>query len=48
MSPIEECLEHARTNDEADRKFLLRKAKEWTKLAAEKELGVRASARVAA
>jgi hypothetical protein len=38
----------ARTNDEGDRKFLLQKAKEWTKLAAEKELEVRASARVAA
>jgi len=43
MSPtIAECLEHARqcewyaarTNDEQDRKFLLRKAKHWTKLAA--------------
>ena len=43
MSPtIAECLEHARqcewyaarTNDEQDRKFLLWKAKEWTKLAA--------------
>ena len=57
MSPtIEECLERARqcewyaarTNNEGDRKFLLQKAKEWTKLAAEKELEVRASARVAA
>ena len=38
----------ARTNDEGDRKFLLQKAKEWTKLPAEKELEVRASARVAA
>ena len=53
---IAECLEHARqcewyaarTNDEEDRKFLLRKAKHWTKLAAEKELEVRASARAAA
>ena len=43
MSPtIAECLEHARqcewyaarTNDEEDRKFLLRRAKHWTKLAA--------------
>ena len=43
MSPtIAECLEHARqcewyaarTNDQEDRKFLLWKAKEWTKLAA--------------
>ena len=57
MSPtIAECLEHARqcewyaarTNDEMDRKFLLRRAKHWTKLAAEKELEVRASARAAA
>jgi hypothetical protein len=57
MSPtIAECLEHARqcewyaarTNDEQDRKFLLRKAKHWTKLAAEKELEIRASARAAA
>ena len=57
MSPtIAECLEHARqcewyaarTNDEEDRKFLLRKAKHWTKLAAEKELEVRAAARAAA
>jgi hypothetical protein len=55
MSPtIEECLEHARqcewyaehTNDEEDRKFLLRMAKHWKKLAAEKEL--QASARAAA
>jgi hypothetical protein len=46
MSPtIAECLEHARqcewyaarTNDEGDRKFLLWRAKEWTKLAVEKE-----------
>ncbi len=57
MSPtIAECLEHARqcewygarTNDEADRKFLLRKAKEWTKLAEEKEREASASARSAA
>jgi hypothetical protein len=40
-----ECLEHARqcewyaahTDDEGDRKFLLWRAKEWTKLAVEKE-----------
>ena len=46
MSPtVAECLEHAhqcewyaaRTNDEEDRKFLLWRAKEWTKLAREKE-----------
>jgi hypothetical protein len=57
MSPtIAECLEHARqcawyparTNDEEDRKFLLRKAKHWTKLAAKKELEILASARAAA
>ena len=49
MSPtIAECLEHARqcewyaarTNDEEDRKFLLRKAKDWTKLAIKKELEI--------
>jgi hypothetical protein len=53
---IAECLEHARqcewyaahTNDEEDRNFLLRMAKHWTKLAAEKELEIRASARAAA
>jgi hypothetical protein len=57
MSPtIAECLEHARqcewyaarTNDEQDRKFLIRKAKDWTKLATKKELEIRASARAAA
>ena len=57
MSPtIAECLEHvrqcewyaARTNDEQDRKFLRRKAKDWTMLAAKKELETRASARAAA
>ena len=57
MSPtIAECLEHARqcgwyaarTNDENDRKFLLRKAKYWTKLAIRKELEIRASAGAAA
>jgi hypothetical protein len=57
MSPtIAECLEHARqcewyaarTNDEGDRKFLLRKAKQWTKLVREKEIELRASARTAA
>ena len=47
MSTIAECLEHvrqcewyaARTHDEQDRKFLLRKAKEWTKLAARERDG---------
>jgi hypothetical protein len=56
MSTIAECLEHARqcewyaarTGDEADRKFLLRKAKDWTKLAQQRELEIRASARRAA
>ena len=57
MSPtIEECLEHARqcewyaahTHHEEDRKFLLRMAKQWTKLAWEKKREVRASARSAA
>ena len=57
MSPtIAECLEHARqcewyaarTNDGQDRKFLLPKAKEWTRLAIKKELEIRASARAAA
>jgi hypothetical protein len=46
MSPtVAECLEHARqcdwyaarTNDEGDRKFLLWRAQQWTKLAQEKE-----------
>jgi hypothetical protein len=57
MAPtIEQCLEHARecewyaarTNDEADRKYLRHRAKHWIKLAAEKELEIRASARAAA
>jgi hypothetical protein len=57
MSPtIEECLENARqcewyaarTNDEEDRKFLLRKAKDWTKLAIKNELDIRAAAKTAA
>ena len=56
LPTITECLEHARqcewyaarTNDEEDRKFLLRRAKHWTKLAAEKELEVRDSSRAAA
>jgi hypothetical protein len=47
MSPtVEQCLEHARqcewyaarTNDEWDRKFLVRRAQQWTMLAQEKEL----------
>ena len=54
MSPaIAECLEHARqcewyadwTNNEADRKFLLWRAEEWTKLAEEKEQEVKVPAR---
>jgi hypothetical protein len=56
MPTIEECLEHARqcewyaarTNDEKDRKFHLRMAKHWKKLAQEKELEVRATAKTAA
>ena len=46
---IAECLQHARqcewyaarTNDEGDRKFLLWRAQQWTKLAQEKELEAR-------
>ena len=38
----------ARTKDEKDREFLLRKAKDWTKLAIKKELEVRAAAKPAA
>jgi hypothetical protein len=56
LTTIAECLEHvrecewyaARTNDQEDRKFLLRKAKDWTKLAVKKELEIRASAWAAA
>jgi hypothetical protein len=57
MSPtIEECLERARqcewyavrTGDEADRKYLLWKARDWRKLALKKEREIRASARRAA
>jgi hypothetical protein len=57
MSPtIAEWLEHARqcewyaarTNDEEDRQFLLRKAKDWTKLAIKKELEIRAAVKTAA
>jgi hypothetical protein len=47
---IPDCLKHARqcewyaahTNDQKDRKFLLRMAKHWTELAKEKELEIRA------
>lgn len=53
---IAECLDRARqcerdaalTNDEESRNFLLRTAKDWMKLAKDKELDIRASARVAA
>jgi hypothetical protein len=54
MSPtIAECLENARqcewyaarTNNEADRKFLLSKSEDWTKLSRENERQIRASAR---
>src|SRR5262249_43563898 len=57
MSPnIEECVEHARqcewyavrTSSEADRKFLLRKARDWRKLAIRKEPEIRAAAKTAA
>jgi hypothetical protein len=57
MSPtIAECLEHARqcewyaarTNDEEDRKFLLRRAQQWMKLARQKGIEHAASARAAA
>ena len=50
MSPTTaECLEQARycewyaanTDDEQDRKYLLRKARDWTKLAYKKELEIR-------
>jgi hypothetical protein len=55
-STLAECLEHARecewyaahTGNEEDRKFLLRRAKDWAKKAREKELEIRASARIAA
>jgi hypothetical protein len=48
---IAECLEHARqcewyaaqTNDEEDRRFLLRMAKHWTQRAGEKEREIQAS-----
>lgn len=56
LPTIAECLEHARqcewyaahTSDGEDRKFLLRRAKHWTKLAGEKEREIRAFARAAA
>ena len=56
LPTIAECLEHARqcewyaahTSDGEDRKFLLRRAQYWTKLAREKELEIRAFARAAA
>jgi hypothetical protein len=50
MSPtIAECAERARycewyaahTQDERDRKYLLRKAADWKRLAAKKELDIR-------
>jgi hypothetical protein len=55
-STIEECSVHARqcewyaarTNDEGDRKFLIRRAQQWTKLAKQKEIELKASARTAA
>ena len=53
---IAECLENARqckwyaskTNNARERKFLLRMAKHWTELAAEKEREMRRAARSAA
>ena len=57
MSPATaECLEHARqcewyavrTGYEKDREFLVRKAKDWRKLAVRKELEIRAAAKTAA
>ena len=57
MSPATaECLKHARqcewyavrTGYEKDREFLLRKAKDWRKLAVRKELEIRAAAKTAA
>jgi hypothetical protein len=57
MSPtIAECFEHARqcegyaarTNDEGDRKYLLWRAQQWTKLAQEKGIELGASAETAA
>jgi hypothetical protein len=53
---IAECVENARqcewyaskTNNAGERKFLLRMAKRWTELAAEKEREVRDAARSAA
>jgi hypothetical protein len=38
----------AHTDSEEDRKFLLRMAKHWTKVVAEKEIETRAAARAAA
>jgi hypothetical protein len=56
MPTIAECLEHARycawyaaqTNDEGERDFVLRKARDWTHLAVKKALEVRAAAKTAA
>jgi len=57
MSPtIAECLENARecewyaahTDNEDDRQFLLRKRRDWMRLAGKKELEIRVSARIAA
>ena len=53
---VAECLEHARqcewyaarTNVEGDRKFLLWRAQQWTKLAQEKALEVQAATKTAA
>jgi hypothetical protein len=57
MSPtISECIEHARecewysarTTDEEDRKFLIRRAQQWTKLARQKEIELEAAVRAGA
>ena len=56
LPTLAECLENARqcewyaerATDEKDRKFLLRKAKDWAKLARERELEIAASTRTAA
>jgi hypothetical protein len=56
LATIAECIENARqcewyasrTKHEEDRKFLLRMAKQWTKLAAQHEREILAAARAAA
>jgi hypothetical protein len=48
MSPRQCEWYAARTNDGEDRQFLLRKARDWMKLAVEKEQEISAAARTAA